>query len=230
MRRLLYVLRRARRQRRGGRLWLFFAVLLLAISAVRLAANLRPLAIKLALAEATDTITVTVNDVVREKLTDGSLDYSNLVTLEKDESGRISALVTNVANINLLQAGITRAVVERFLTAERTTVSVPLGNIIGGAVFSGHGPAVKVTILSVSNVSADFKNEFTSAGINQTRHQILLDVDVTLSILMAGYHETDVVNTQISVAETVIVGTVPETYAAIAGEDIWTQEKESPNS
>jgi len=195
-----------------------------------MAVNLRPLAIRLALGEATDTITVTVNEIVREKLSDGSLDYSNLVTLEKDDSGRISALVTNMANINLLQSYVTRAVVERFLTAERTTVSVPLGNIIGGAVFSGKGPSIDVTILSISNVTANFSNEFTSAGINQTRHQILLDVDVTLSILLAGYQETDVVRTRISVAETVIVGSVPETYAAIAGEDIWTHERESPSS
>ena len=55
-------------------------------------------------------------------------------------------------------------------------------------------------------------NAFSAAGINQTRHQILLSVDVYTSILRPGFTASTKVSNEIAVAETVIVGSVPETY------------------
>ena len=65
---------------------------------------------------------------------------------------------------------------------------------------------------SVGSTTASFRNTFGSAGINQTRHQILLDVQVNMSILLPGFRTSTKVNNEISVAETVIVGSVPENY------------------
>ena len=68
-----------------------------------------------------------------------------------------------------------------------------------------------------TNVSATLRNEFSSAGINQTRHRIILQVDVGLGILLSGYRDKwDDVQTEITVCETVIVGRVPETYASLS--------------
>ena len=177
--------------------------------------HFRPLVAELAVANATDIITLTVNHVISEKMADGSLDYNDLVALEKDANGNIAALVTNMANINVLQAEITNLIVERFSESDLTKVSIPLGSLIGGTIFSGRGPRISADVISVTNVSTSFRNEFSSAGINQTRHQIMLDVKVGLRILFANYRATDSVLTEISIAETVIVGSVPGTYADI---------------
>ena len=177
--------------------------------------HFRPMAVEMALATATDDITLAVNDTISEKMSDGSLSYENLVTLEKDANGNITALSTNIANINILQAEITNAIVEHFAKTDITPVSIPLGNLIGGTLFSGKGPRITVDMLSVTNVTTGFRNEFSSAGINQTRHQIVMVVEVTLGIILAGSRKTDTVVTEVNVAETVIVGTVPGTYATI---------------
>ena len=50
------------------------------------------------------------------------------------------------------------------------------------------------------------------AEFNRTKHQILLDVDVRVSILLPGITTYTKVSNEISVAETVIVGGVPQTY------------------
>ncbi|MBQ5504586.1 MAG: sporulation protein YunB [Oscillospiraceae bacterium] len=178
--------------------------------------NIGSMVVELALADATDVITITVNDVISEKVMDGSIDYSDLVTLEKDADGNITALLTNMANVNYLQSEITGEIVKRFSDMDVTRVDIPIGNLIGGTLLSGRGPKISVDILSVTNVSATLRNEFSSAGINQTRHRIILQVDVGLGILLSGYRDKwDDVQTEITVCETVIVERVPETYASL---------------
>lgn len=177
--------------------------------------TLPPAVTELALAAATDDITIIVNDVVSEILEGGELDYEKLVTLERNGQGAVTALIANSANINALRAKVTNAVVERFADTDLTRISIPVGNLIGGTLLSGKGPRLKLDILSVTNVVTSFRNEFTSAGINQTRHRIILDVEVSLEVLLGPDSGTDSVLTEVIVAETVIVGTVPDAYAAI---------------
>ncbi len=203
-----------RRRRAGIGLTLLGAGVL--VIALFTTATMPPAVTELALATATDDITIIVNDVVSDILDGGELDYDKLVTLERNGQGAVTALIANSANINALRARVTNAVVERFADTDLTRISIPLGNLIGGTLLSGKGPRLKLDILSVTNVVTSFRNEFTSAGINQTRHRILLDVEVSLEVLMGPDSGTDSVLTEVIVAETVIVGAVPDAYAAIA--------------
>jgi sporulation protein YunB len=211
-RRFSYKLRNRKRHRFV--LVLVITLILITALAATIIAKLEPLAEEIAMSSVTDTVTIAVNEVITEKVADGTIKYSDLVTLEKDDNGNITALVTNMANINTLQAEITTAVAERFMDTSKTVVTIPLGNVIGSPILSGKGPEISVKILSVSNVTTCLKNEFTSAGINQTRHQILMDVNVSVGILLAGRATYwDNVLTEITVAETIIVGNIPSSYA-----------------
>lgn len=203
------------RRKRIVRIFTVGIIILIIISMLLIILRIRPLIVELALANATDVITLTVNGVISEKMSMGDLDYGDLVILEKDDNGNVSALVTNMANINILQAEITNAIVEGFSDNDVTTVSIPIGSLVGGALLSGRGPRITAEVLSVTNVNTAFRNEFSTAGINQTRHRIVLDVTVDLSILIANYSATDSVVTEVNIAETVIVGSVPGTYADI---------------
>lgn len=193
----------------------FFLIILLII--IIFLNNVRPLLVQLTVAKATDIVTEATNKTIADKLADGSLDYDQLVSLEKDSDGNITALVTKMARINTLQAEITNGVIEELSDKQATVVDIPLGNVIGGTVLSGRGPNIPVKILSATSVSAEFQNEFSSAGINQTRHQIMLDVYVTIDIIVPGYETTETVNAEVAVAETIIVGKVPSTYADLYG-------------
>lgn len=179
------------------------------------AARFRKLTAELALGIASDTMTTAINDTVSELMADGTVGMMELVTFEKDNNGSIAALSTNMEEINLLQAAITNAVIKRFSETDIMTVSVPIGSVTGTALLSGRGPRIEVKLLSVSNIKTSFRNEFTSAGINQTRHRVFMDVEVTFGVVLAGYEEWETIVTEVGVAETVIVGGVPETYAAV---------------
>lgn len=202
-------------RKRARAVFIFWAVLALLLFFTFTAINrLEPVAVSVAMANVTDVITVEINDIIAEKILDGSIQYDNLVYFEKDSDGNIIALITNMQGINALQAEITKTITENLSDTSEISVTVPLGNIIGGAILSGKGPYIPIKIISLSNVTTKFRNEFSSAGINQTRHQIMLDIDVSIGILLAGYSDYwDSVHTEIVVAETVIVGNVPYAYA-----------------
>lgn len=198
------------------KLRLFIFVLAAAVLLVILISygTLSTVIVDLAVSEAYDNITYTVNEVLAEEVIAETIDYNDMVSLLTDNNGNITALVTNMANVNYLQAKITNAIVKKFAESDVTKVEIPLGSLFGNAFLSGHGPRISANILSVTNVNTTFRNEFSDAGINQTRHRIMMDVDVTLGILLAGYQNRwDTVTTEITVAETVIVGSVPNTYA-----------------
>ena len=91
-------------------------------------------------------------------------------------------------------------------------LSIPVGSLTGSALLAGRGPRIKVRMESVGSSSARFENEFTSAGINQTNHRIVLHIDVSVAILLPGFTTATQVSNAVTVAETVIVGTVPDTY------------------
>jgi len=174
--------------------------------------NLIPVMTEMAVNVAYELVTGAVNDAINERLLDGSLSYSQLISLEKDAAGQITALTTDMARINTLQATITNEVIHRVSELGASDLSIPLGNIIGGSLLSGRGPGIGFRVVSLGNPSANFSNAFSTAGINQTKHQIMLDLTITVNILVPGNATQESITTQVLVAETVIVGDVPSTY------------------
>jgi sporulation protein YunB len=172
--------------------------------------QLRPIVAKLALAKASNTVLDTINAVVDAEIGKGTFDYSKLITMDKDTSGSIAALETNMALVNLLQTRLSREILAGVKAQMVTEMRIPIGNAIGGIIFSGRGPAFIVKILSVQNVRTSFVNDFSDAGINQTRHKIMLEVSVDIEVFSPGIKQEPLtVKTDVEVCETVIIGKVP---------------------
>jgi sporulation protein YunB len=188
--------------------------------------KMTPIVRAFAVSEAKNAASAAVNGVISELLSEGSMDYSALVRTEKDASGKISALTTDMARINVLKAEVTRRVIERAARPSAAEVSIPLGNLLGGSLLSGRGPRIPVSVMSVGSVDTDFINHFSSAGINQTRHRIVASVTVELDILTPGGSVKTKVITHVTVAETVIVGDVPESYTYFEGDERWNDNSE----
>ena len=124
----------------------------------------------------------------------------------------ITAVRSNMAAFNHLQAEILDTVLTRISQVPTGDLSIPIGSLTGSALLAGRGPRISVRMESVGSSEANFRNAFTSAGINQTKHQIILTVDVSVSILLPGFRTATKVSNSFIVAETVIVGMVPDTY------------------
>ena len=209
MERLRY-LRLTGRQRVG--IWLTLLALALLAAAVSLLWHLKPVMTSMATARVSNMVNRIVSAAVNEAVENGQIDYNNFVIFDKDETGHITALRSNVAEVNRMQGMIADEILHRLSELSTSELEIPLGTLTGLALLAGRGPSLFVRMQAVGSASAAFRNQFTSAGINQTRHQIFLDVDVYMSILLPGMKTSTKVSNEIAVAETVIVGGVPDTY------------------
>ena len=188
-----------------------FALALLALVTVA-AMHLKPILTSLATARVSNTVNGIVSAAVNETIYSGDVDYDSLISFEKDNEGHITAVKSNMAEFNRLQSAIIADILEKLSEVTTRELSIPFGTLTGTPLLAGRGPLISVRMQSVGSSSAHFENAFTSAGINQTKHQIYLVVDVYVSILLPGFSTMTKVSNTYAVAETVIVGLVPENY------------------
>lgn len=172
---------------------------------------LKELSTAMAISDATDLITLAINDAIHKMMAEGGYDYDYFVTLEKSADGNIAAIKTNMFRINTLSSELLQDVVN---SADNGVleIRIPLGNLLGSNLLMGKGPEIPVKIIMLTSSFADFRNELTSAGINQTKHQIILEVMVDIDILVPWDTVSTRVVSEILIAETIIVGSVPDTY------------------
>ena len=175
-------------------------------------ARMKPLLESLATTRVSNTVNRIIFEAVNEAIQEGDISYEELISMEKDKDGNITAVHSNMAAFNRLQAQILDIILARIDQVSARELSIPIGTLTGSALLAGRGPRISVRMESVGSSSARFENHFDSAGINQTNHQIVLKVDVSVSILLPGFTTATTVSTAVTVAETVIVGAVPETY------------------
>lgn len=174
--------------------------------------RVNPLTEELALATVSDIASNIINEAVNLQISEGNVQYSDLVTLERDNTGNITALTTNMQEMNRLKTQLLKILDSDIYNISDDVISVPVGNLTGVQLLSGRGPKIPVRIVAVSSSDANFSGEFSDAGINQTIHRIMLNVSLDLVILLPSGTVTEQVSTDVCVAETVILGSVPESY------------------
>lgn len=159
-----------------------------------------------------------INDAISRQIESGNIRYERIVYFEKDLEGRITALKTNMTEVNRLKTDILNLINDEILALDTTDIAIPIGSLVFPEFFSGRGPGIPIQILSIRNSDGSFKSYFSEAGINQTLQQLTMDVTVDVSVLVLGKAESFTVSSQVVVAETIIVGQVPNTYLQTGGE------------
>ena len=152
-----------------------------------------------------------INDAIDKQIDIGNIQYDRIVYFEKDLNGKITALKTNMSEVNRLKTSILNIINDEILAMDTTDLGLPIGSLIFPEFLSGRGPHIPVQILSISNSEANFESYFTEAGINQTLQKLTMNISVDVSILVLGRTENFTVSSQVVVAETIIVGQVPDT-------------------
>jgi len=158
-----------------------------------------------------------INDAIDRQIETGNIQYDRIVYFEKDLDGRITALKTNMSEVNRLKTDILNRINDEILAMDTSDLSIPIGSLLLPELFSGKGFGIPVQILSIRNSDAAFYSHFSEAGINQTLQQLTMEVSVDVSVLVLGQTDSFTVASQVVVAETVIVGQVPDTYLHSGG-------------
>ena len=153
-----------------------------------------------------------MHQVVLDELNDKHYQYEDFVNVQRDGDGGILAISLNMVNVNKLKSEIALTI-QQSLGESRQKTGVPVGTLTGLDLLRGHGPKIPLRISALGNISVDLKSAFDSAGINQTRHRIYLEITADVYAYMTGVSSTATAATSVPVAETVIVGEVPQMYA-----------------
>lgn len=171
----------------------------------------------LAKTQVMNTTSDLTNDAIAKQMADGVIQYDRIVYFEKDLDGKITALKTNMSEVNRLKTDILNIINDEILALDTSDIGIPMGSLFLPEVLSGKGPVIPVHILSIRNSDAVFTSDFSQAGINQTLHKLTMEVSVDVAVLVLARTESFTVNSEVVVAETVIVGDVPQTYLQTGG-------------
>ena len=146
------------------------------------------------------------------------LRYQSFVSLQQNLNGETTALTTDTVLINRLQGELLEKILQTLQQYREVKLELPLGSLSGVQFLAGSGTAGDAAKLRpVGLVKTKIINQFDEAGINQTRHRIQLQVTVDMLSLLPGYRMSSQAQSNIILAETIIVGLVPDAYTEVYG-------------
>lgn len=198
----------------------FVCVFVVAFSAIYYALVMLPIIRSIATSTIRSLATSAVNNAVFYALTEKT-DYNDLVTVYSDNFGKINMIAADSVKINALARETSKFSQDYINKIGSAGIDVPMGSLTGFELIVGQGPLVHFKTVPVGTVNADFYSEFTSSGINQTRHRIYIVVEATIDVILPICDEKIVTNTQVLVSESIIVGEVPDTYLKLNGDEAY---------
>lgn len=163
----------------------------------------------------TKMVNKAINDQFREEL-----DTDDLIIHKINEKGETVMVQADTKAINLLITEISAELQEEYRTMGEDIISVPAGALLGSKIFSQTGPKVKMRVIPLSVSGMDFKTEFETQGINQTKYKVYIRLKSQVKVLAPFSSNTIDTASTILIAEAVILGTVPDSYVQVPKEDI----------
>lgn len=157
-----------------------------------------------------------ISQIVNEQVV-AQFDYHDIVEVHKDHQGRIVLIQPNTIILNQMMTNTVKEVSASLRDMEEQSLHIPLGEVTGSKLLAGYGPRMKVRIIPVGQVHVSVQNQFDQAGINQTRHLIYFNIENTMKVAVPFMDEEIKVSAVVPLAETIIVGTVPDTYVGWNG-------------
>ena len=177
--------------------------------------RVNPMLKKMTAVQAAYIANIAIDRAAAEVLAEEDISYSDLVKLSTLSDGTVSSMTANIREMNRFKTNISKEIQQKLLENSEREINIPIGTLTGIDLFSGRGPGVRMKIQLYGNVTANLRSKFDSAGINQTRHQIICDIKVGVSAILPGCSSyTEVINS-FTVSETVLLGRVPGSFTNV---------------
>ena len=190
---------------------------LLALSVLFFLINLRfhSYLVSLGSARADRFFSETVNDAVSYVLPLHALSYEDIIHLTFKDSGDVASLSADMVKLSTFKTAVCQTIFKTFYEGEPFLVRVPLLSVFGLDMLQGADPHLDVRIEPARFLHVYYTSEFKTVGINQTLHRIVLHIEGSLTLLLPQGKEDVFSSGQFCLAETVIVGRVPDAYTEI---------------
>lgn len=205
------------RKRRRFFVFLLFVLCIFLTFTIIFETRIRPVISQVAMAQAQSVAVSAINEEVNRIIASERLQYGDLAILQMDQNSRISAVTADIVEINRLKSEFARCIQAKMRTIDKMIIRIPLGTLISNGILTGYGPRVPVRLTSIGRAVVDIEDSFLEAGINQTRHEIHLSITAKMSVLMPGGSTVAEIQTEIPIAQSVIVGEVPDSVTNVSG-------------
>ena len=172
---------------------------------------LSSIASTIAVSDAKDMVVSSINTAVLQIMSEGGYPSNSFVSFEKSDDGTVTLISSDMAQINALSAELLNRLVQPSAD-QKIIINIPAGNLTGISFLMGKGVDIPVEVVVLTSSKVEFNNNIVSAGINQTKHQINLEVIVDLDIIIPWGIKSAEVVTEVLISDTIIAGRVPETY------------------
>ncbi|WP_053957609.1 sporulation protein YunB [Inediibacterium massiliense] len=173
--------------------------------------KIKPAFLAIAEVKAREIATRAINESINSKISE-EIKYQDLISIRTDNEGNVTMMQANTIMMNKIASEVALTVQDNIRQIKTSNVSVPLGTVFGSQILAKYGPRININVTPIGMVNVNFKTEFEHSGINQTRHKIYLVVKTQVRIIVPFSSKAAMVQTSVPVAETVIVGKVPENY------------------
>lgn len=207
------------------RFYLLAGVVMLFSLGMVVDAALRPILEQVAAQQVHLAVVRLINEAVYDQLGNG-VAYQQLINVSTDADGRVTLMQPDTVKITRLVTSIARDLEEKLGNLSREDIKVPLGMLTGNSLLADKGPNLTLALLPLGSVSVNIHDEFSAAGINQTRHSIMLDIVVDMGILLPFQSTFTQITDTLPIVESVIVGPIPETYLNMEAGDLWQRQPE----
>lgn len=211
-------MQRKKLRRRAVLIAVLACLIALAAGVMTVEKNLTHVVLSLAQAQARAMAVKVLNQSAEELLASGEVTYDSLMKVVTDGQEQVRLIQANTPEMNRLASRVSLLAQSKLLERGDQHVRVPLGSALGMTLFAGAGPKISVRVLPVGSVHAEFHTDFQTAGINQTRHRVSLVLTAQVQLVLPTGSKKVAVSTQVAMAESIIVGEVPDTFTDVGND------------
>ncbi|WP_350338296.1 sporulation protein YunB [Clostridium caldaquaticum] len=137
--------------------------------------------------------------------------YDDIIRIEKNSEGNIAMLKADTIKMNKIAADVVLNSQKELKKLGSIGIKIPIGYIFQNNILAGIGPYVTVKMEPIGYIETKYESEFESAGINQTRHKIYVQVSAKAKIIIPTKNEEIQIKSEVPIAETIIIGKTPDT-------------------
>ena len=143
-----------------------------------------------------------------------------IIYTDEDQEGQLQMVSLNTPLLNKIGTEIAKRVNDDIYYNETEQIRLSLGSLLGSKLLSQTGPYFTFDIVPVAVINIGYNTEFESAGINQSKYKVYLHVKTETRLLVPFMSEMFTTENTVLIAEAVIVGDVPQTYANIPKDEM----------
>lgn len=207
-----------KRKRVVAFIYIIFSLLIIIYGFMIVDKKIKPTVLAIAEIKANEIASKAINESIYSKITD-DIRYQDLYFIRTDSEGNVTLMQANTIMMNKLASEVARTVQDTIRNMKSPSIRVPLGNIFGSQLLAQYGPKININVTPIGKVNVDFTSEFQESGINQTRHKIYLIVKAQVKTIVPFSSSKILVETKVPIAETIIVGRVPNNYINVPKEE-----------